>query len=402
MGQLDRATTFPKGISLNNVLGLWHFVGDPSVLGWDAPVGSVIFSTNINIYQKFDTATTDWKVVGSLGGTPEIINAVDATGGTSIVAGWTDVPLDAQNKITAGFTHTLGTAEITVNSDQTTVIAGHGATDATSGNVRSDAEIRLMIDKGAGYVEVAGTRGPIYSRSSAQGAGNAAFTVTLDLEAGDKVKLQARRLSGTGPLILRANGSGLNLFPPGAQGAQGDPGPPGAGGSISVKDDGTLVLNTPHSILNFLGSAISDISDAGGGQVNIELDGGQVTDQLGGGVASEAVSGTGSQTPQVKLTDTRSYEAGDYLVLWYLELTCLNNNRTAVAQVEVDAVEVGQHSKSATSNDVGVWSGVAGFSFHSFTAGNHTLEMTYNMNPGGRAGTAQIRRARFFVIKSGS
>ncbi len=58
--------------------------------------------------------------------------------------------------------------------------------------------------------------------------------------------------------------------PQGLIGLQGDPGPTGSGSTILVKDEGTLVSGTPHSILNFTGDGI-EATNAGAGQVNISV-----------------------------------------------------------------------------------------------------------------------------------
>lgn len=60
MSELDKASTFPKGLSLGNVLGIWNFTGDPSSLGFDAPQGSVLFTTDSKIWQKSGALATDW------------------------------------------------------------------------------------------------------------------------------------------------------------------------------------------------------------------------------------------------------------------------------------------------------------------------------------------------------
>jgi hypothetical protein len=63
MSQLDKATSARNGISLDNLTGLFSFTGDPSVLGFDAPLGCLILATDGKLWQKKTVPTTGWEEI---------------------------------------------------------------------------------------------------------------------------------------------------------------------------------------------------------------------------------------------------------------------------------------------------------------------------------------------------
>lgn len=205
----------------------------------------------------------------------EAVSAADGTGGTVLTptGTWFPVPLNAQNKApTPGFIHVAPNAEVEVVGDKTAVVTGDVSVDNASGT-RTQSEMRLVIDKGSGFTEVVGTRRPIYNRNAAQGGDSGTFTVVLDLEDGDVLRLEARRENGGGAVSLRADGSALSIYTQrGPKGEQGDAGAPGAGSTINVRDGGVLVPNSPFDTIN-VGPGLTAV-DEGGGQVGIFLSGG--------------------------------------------------------------------------------------------------------------------------------
>lgn len=68
MSQLDKATSARNGISLDNLTGLFSFAGDPSTLGFDAPLGSLILATDGKLWLKKTAPTTGWEEITAGGG----------------------------------------------------------------------------------------------------------------------------------------------------------------------------------------------------------------------------------------------------------------------------------------------------------------------------------------------
>lgn len=60
MSELDKATSTRNGVSLDNLTGLFSFVGDPSASGFDAPLGCLILATDGKLWQKKTAPTTGW------------------------------------------------------------------------------------------------------------------------------------------------------------------------------------------------------------------------------------------------------------------------------------------------------------------------------------------------------
>ncbi|MBN2307262.1 hypothetical protein JXD20_04725 [Candidatus Peregrinibacteria bacterium] len=169
---------------------------------------------------RYNATTNEWEYSndggafttfgsGGSSGTAEYFDAYDSTGGTSIDAGFTDIPLGTERKKTTDFTHSTGSAEITVNTDGTYYVNYAVTTDITSGTNRSESEARLMLDTGSGYAAVAGSIAKMYNRTATQGDATASRSFTLDLSAGDKLKIQAQRSSGSSNIATLAGGSAL-------------------------------------------------------------------------------------------------------------------------------------------------------------------------------------------------
>lgn len=225
----------------------------------------------------------------TVSGTGDYFDAYDdSTSGASIDAGWTDVPLYERTKTNA-FTHTDPSAEVTIATAQKYLVMARVTIQQLSGNDRSDAEMRLVLDTGSGYSLVPGTYAQMYSRNNSQGESSGSAFAILDLDVGDKIKVQAQRDSGSGDITLYPEGSGLTIYtvkgqvgpqgpkgdkgdtgdtgPQGPQGPQGPEGPqgePGVGSTIIGKDEGSLVGDGTFNTLDFVGGGISATTSASG------------------------------------------------------------------------------------------------------------------------------------------
>lgn len=181
----------------------------------------------------------------TVSGTADYFYGYDGAGTTQLATSYTDIPL-TEGYATSTFTHSG--AEVTIEQDNTFIIIGRFTVSQTSSN-RSEAGARLVVDQGAGYTEVPGTLGYCYSRNSSQDKSTATVMATLDLEKGDKLKLQAINVSGGGTLFGEQNGSGLQIFttkgqtgPQGPTGPQGTDGADGADGQDGTNAGGPLAV----------------------------------------------------------------------------------------------------------------------------------------------------------------
>jgi len=154
----------------------------------------------------------DGESVGFGGNDVQAVDLFDETGGTNVVSGWTDIALDVEGKKTGSFTHETSSAEVMINRKGTYLVAARAGTTISSGTSRSDSEMRLMRDSGSGYSEIAGTRSLMYNRTADTGRSSGSITRTLDLLAGDKLKVQVRRLSGSSTVETYPEATGLTIL----------------------------------------------------------------------------------------------------------------------------------------------------------------------------------------------
>lgn len=142
-----------------------------------------------------------------------LFDAFHTPGGVSIAAGFTDIVLNTQRTIdTAAFSHTAGTAPVTILEAGNYVVSGRMTTDVTVGASRSTSEMKLQVDTGSGFVDIPATRGLMYNRISTVGDSSCRVTAIVTFGVGDIVKIQARRVQGTDTVVTRGDGCSLMLY----------------------------------------------------------------------------------------------------------------------------------------------------------------------------------------------
>lgn len=323
--------------------------------------------------------------------TSDQISVYDGSGGTSIGDSWADLPLDGTSR-KSGFSHTPPSAEVTVATDAIYVIIGCVSVDQVSGSSRSESVARLMLDEGGGYAEVEGTRIGNYSRTSSQGKDTGCFAIILTLSAGDKLKLQAMRSSGSGSLATLADGVSLSIFSTG-RGPQGPTGPAGSGSTIRVLDDGLAVTATPHEMLNFIGFTLSN---AGGGIVDIEAPSGGGGTTINPPSSSEGESSTSSTYWQQKLEHNFTSDGGYYEIDWYCEIKDSEDEANVHARVQINNSDT-IAEVDPTEEDNHRWKSFSGKYVSQFPAGNVEVDLDYRSDDWGE--TVNIRRARIYSRK---
>ena len=166
------------------------------------------------------TDNTYWEVFAQ-SGSPSMVDqdsigyfdAYHSTGGVSIVAGFTDITLGVQRKIDSiVYSHTAGSAEVTVNETGTYIVSARMSTDVTVGATRSTSEMKLQLNSGGGFADISGTRSLMYNRVNSAGESSCRITAVLSLTTGDIIKMQARRVQGTDTVVTRAEGCSMLLY----------------------------------------------------------------------------------------------------------------------------------------------------------------------------------------------
>jgi len=212
---------------------------------------------------------------------PDKFEAYNTTSEPVITGSWTDVLYDIQRENDSTFTHTLGAAEIEFEEAGSYLILAKVTVDISSGNSRSASDARIVLDTGAGYNAVDGTYGLMYNREINEGGTTTTVPLILTVDAGDKIKVQARRKSGGGALKLLSEYNSISITSlKGCKGDKGDTGDPaGAGdGYIIVQEDGTTVGDAINK-LNFTGNVdvtvdgyCAEINITGGGDDDDDCD----------------------------------------------------------------------------------------------------------------------------------
>lgn len=262
-----------------------------------------------------------WSAVGGGGGQSTVaFDAYDSAGGTTLGATFTDIPLGTTRKATPDFSHTAGAPEVTVNVGGTFIVVGRMTYEISAGTSRSEAESQLLLDTGGGYSVVPGSLARSYHRNSAQGSSTTVSFAILDLNAGDKLKMQGRRSGGTSTIVTTAGGSSLMIFS--TQGPQGPPGPPGG------NDPNAIHVNVAGEI-----AGISAKTDTDGGDLLVIEDSAAanakkslalsdlkpISSVQSGGATSGSSFGTMTLIPGMTITPA----AGDYTVFFWADCQIL-------------------------------------------------------------------------------
>ena len=135
--------------------------------------------------------STTMDVQGTIQQSDAYFFAYDAAGGTLIPTSWADITWDTEVRKDALYGHPNDDAEITFNDDGWYLLTAECG-DTVSDNTRSDADWRLVINTGSGYVEIPGSRAATYSRNHLNGNGSMSISRLIEISAGDVVKVQGQ------------------------------------------------------------------------------------------------------------------------------------------------------------------------------------------------------------------
>jgi len=129
--------------------------------------------------------------------------------GTTLSTGaYTDIPWDSTIIVDSDYTHSG--SEITFNRTAYYEVTYSVSIDINNGG-RKTSRSRIVIDTGGGYNELVRTGGNGYHRSTASGQDSISKTIRQEFTAGDKIKVQFERLTGTGGLITIAGDSNITI-----------------------------------------------------------------------------------------------------------------------------------------------------------------------------------------------
>jgi hypothetical protein len=129
---------------------------------------------------------------------PQLFNGYyDPVAEVTIAGTWVDIPINVENIKDSIYTHTTDSADVLMTNAGRYNIRANFTAYVTSGSSRSSCQVRLVIDTGGGYVQIAGALSGTYQRMSAASLGACSIDITKSFIAGDKIKMQAMRVTGS-------------------------------------------------------------------------------------------------------------------------------------------------------------------------------------------------------------
>lgn len=309
----------------------------------------------------------------------KFFDAYDTTGGTAVAGTWVDVPLDAERIKDDIYTHANPSPEVTVSEADKYIITARVTTAMTSGS-RSQSQLRIMLDTGSGFNEVPGTLARMYNRTTAQGEATGTVVIATTLSAGDKLKVQVQRVSGSAALNLLADGSSLTVLRVGTGLATGSSDAASIQGipvsSATPADGQILVYNNSSGQWE---PAAAPITPVFGSEYRYNEN-----------LAQDTTTGSAFVT---RATLSATVPAGTYHIQWSSIIGSLDDEGDYGARVQVNAVTVASITSEAPLN----WTPSHESTFAGFLSqalnGAITINLEYH-RPAGLSGTALMRDAR--------
>jgi len=314
------------------------------------------------------------------------ISVLDVAGGQSVNGSFNDIVFDAEDE-KEGFVFSAPSVAVSPVNDGLYIVASHITLDHVANSSRTNCDARLLLDG----QEVRGTRIAMYHRSSSQGQQTGGFLRLLRLTAGQILKLQARRRSGTGTIQTSPDGTGLTLFEVG-KGAKGDKGDTGAGSNIIVLDNGVVIGNSPVSEVNFKGDVT--LTPVGQDRVDVTV-GATVTKYWKRSESESNKTSTGYGTAKVIFSNNMA--AGNYQVSWWYEGKADDDDDRIKVKAEIGGTTVHEVEYAPGGDDGAGWGPGAGSIPYTHAGGDLEVELFYASSDGNRV---RIRRARIMVQKS--
>jgi hypothetical protein len=307
---------------------------------------------SVNINDNATSSTTElWstnKIQNTFNSfsTVNLFDAYDSTGGTDLTGGWTDIPLGTQRTINPIYTHSPGSSEVTINEAGDYIILARMS--AGGSNNRNTGAIRLVLDTGSGYNQIDGSLGYSYHRNTTQSNDTATSFVILNLQSGDKIKMQGQRFSGSSDLVTLAGASSLVIS--NNKGAKGDKGDTGSGSNILVAKDGTTV-GTVSDKINFVGEGYT-VTDAGNNETNVNIS--TTHDRVMVNSDSNAVLTSTSyvEVPDMTYTTKNIGGSGTYLINVSISRSHSASGVLTEFAIEVDGVIIKESQTRTYINEI--------------------------------------------------
>lgn len=159
------------------------------------------------------TATTDlWSAskINSLLGSTDFDGYYNPASETTVLTTPTDVPINTVD-INDSFTHSTNSSEVTIPTTGRYSIDARCTPYVISGTSRTQCQMKLVINTGSGYNDIPGTIASMYCRTASEGEDTGNVHKKINLSAGDKIKIQITKISGSSNINLLPLGSSLTI-----------------------------------------------------------------------------------------------------------------------------------------------------------------------------------------------
>jgi hypothetical protein len=220
------------------------------------PIGSSNQVLTVDLTQP---SGIKWENVSSgTGGTgtdPDSIKYFNiySSGSQILTDSYQDLLFDTDRRIDDFYDHNLINQEIiTINQPANYFIYFRCTTFAESGNNRSSSSVRMVLDSGAGFNEVEGSKSYMFNRDNDQGFNTCCFSMVKNFAANDVIKLQVKRDSGTSTLRTLQNATEIMIIRMTVD-ENND-----ASKYLSVYNNNTQNINTSYSDIIYNTSRIQD------------------------------------------------------------------------------------------------------------------------------------------------
>lgn len=136
------------------------------------------------------------------------------TGTQVINSSYTDITYDTQRIINGIYTHTGGTAPITVGETGKYIIFAKAALNNTNVNVNNNTstQMRILLDTGGGYSAISGHLSSTVNVFNTAGKSTLGLVLTLSLSAGSSLKIQIIKLYSGSTVQTLANSTSFSII----------------------------------------------------------------------------------------------------------------------------------------------------------------------------------------------
>lgn len=158
---------------------------------------------NVTKYQSTSNGQTNVKFIDVYNSTSQTINS-----------SYTDLTFNIQRLINEIYTHTTGTAPITVGETGKYMIYIKACTDNTNNNVNNNTstQMRILLNTGSGYSAISGNLSSTINVYNIAGKSTTSLISTLSLSAGSSLKIQMIKLYASSTIQTIADSCSFSII----------------------------------------------------------------------------------------------------------------------------------------------------------------------------------------------